>query len=298
MTNQKKNILAPIIVCLIFLFAVSVSSVAQIKNYLIGPRDVIGLSIYAGGEKQIGIDLTVSAAGMINVPFIGEVKAKSLSTFQLEKMITDSLDKVYFVNPLVNINIKAYHSLQYFISGAVNMPGLYEMTSETTLMELIAKAGGVLPNRSNIAYIIPGDTQKIINGHIENLISEKEPIKVDLQKLMEKGDISQNLTLQSGHLVYIPFVKEISLSESKVYVEGRVKNPGEYDYQPGLTVLNACIRAGGFDEIAAPNRTRVIRMEKKKRIVIQINLKEVMKGKIPDKYLEPGDLILVPEAWF
>ncbi|MCP4107156.1 MAG: polysaccharide export protein [Desulfobacteraceae bacterium] len=291
-----KNILPHIIVYPIFLFVISTNSPAQIKNYLIGSRDVIGLTIYAGGEKQIDIDLTVSATGMTNVPFIGEIKAKGLSTFQLEKMLTDSLDKVYFVNPLVNINIKAYHSLQYFISGAVNMPGLYEMTSETTLMELIAKAGGVLPNRSNIAYIIPGNAERKTDR--EHISSEKEPIKVDLQRLMEKGDISHNLTLQPGHLVYIPFVKEISLSESKVYVEGSVKNPGEYDYQPGLTALNACIRAGGFNDVAAPNRTRIIRMEKKKQVVIKINLKEVMKGRISDSYLKPGDLILVPEAWF
>jgi protein involved in polysaccharide export with SLBB domain len=84
-------------------------------------------TIYAGGEKQQVTRLTVSSQGMINVPFIGPVKAKGLTIPQLEMFVTKPLAADYFVNPEINIVINEYHSLQYYISGAVGSPGLYEM---------------------------------------------------------------------------------------------------------------------------------------------------------------------------
>ena len=282
----------------VFLYLFSGLSVAQSKAYLIGPRDILTLTIYAGGEEQQEVDLTVSARGMINAPFIGPVRAEGLTIPQLEALINEPLARDYFVDPQVNISIKEYHSLHYYISGAVQSPGMYVMSSKASLMELIAKAGGVLSQRGNVAYILRASTEQIAGGQeIENLISHKDPIKVDLKRLLDKGDMSFNLILQSGDVVYISLQKALDLAESKIYVEGEVKKPGIYDYQPGLTALNACIMAGGFAKFAAPNRTRIIRKQGEKQEIIKINLNDVKKGKIPDIELKPGDRIHVPETW-
>jgi polysaccharide export outer membrane protein len=109
--------------------------------------------------------------------------------------------------------------------------------------------------------------------------------------------MSLNLILQSGDVVYIPLEKALDLAESKIYVEGEVRRPGVYDYQLGLTALNAIIMAGGFGKFAAPNRTRIIRKQGDKQETIKINLNDVKKGKIPDIELKPGDRIHVPETW-
>jgi polysaccharide export outer membrane protein len=278
--------------------AFSSHALAQGKEYLIGPRDVITIVIFAGGEKQQEVDLTVSGQGMINVPFIGPVKAEGLTIPQLEALITKPLTEEYFVDPEVNIQIKEYHSLQYYISGAVKTPGLYEMTSEASLMELIAKAGGVLPERGNVAYILRESTNSMAKGEdIESLMSSREPIKVDLKSLLDKGDMTYNILLKSGDVVYIPLEKALNLAESNIYVEGEVKKPGVYSYQPGLTALNACIMAGGFGDFAAPNRTKIIRNTENGPEVIRINLNDVKEGRIPDIELQPGDRINVPETW-
>jgi polysaccharide export outer membrane protein len=271
---------------------------AQSPAYRIGPRDVLTLTIYAGGEKQQVTRLTVSSQGMINVPFIGPVKAKGLTIPQLEMFVTKPLAADYFVNPEINIVINEYHSLQYYISGAVGSPGLYEMKSEVTLLELIAKAGGVSSNRGNIAYILHPSSNHVAseNGN-HSLFSDKDPIKIDLKKLLDKGDMIQNIVLQSGDVVYIPLQTSLNLAESKIYVEGEVKSPGVYDYQEGLTALNACIMAGGFAKFAAPNRTKIVRQEGGKQIIIKINLNDVKKGKIPDAKIKPGDRIHIPETW-
>jgi polysaccharide export outer membrane protein len=271
---------------------------AQGTAYQIGPRDVLTLTIYAGGEKQQTAHLTVSSQGMINVPFIGSVKAEGLSIPQLEKKVTKPLAADFFVDPEINIVIKEYHSLQYYISGAVGSPGLYEMTSEATLMELIAKAGGVSSNRGNIAYILHQSANHVPSEEKNHsLFSDKEPVKINLKTLLDKGDMSQNVVLQSGDVVYIPLQASLNLSESKIYVEGEVKDPGVYDYQDGLTALNACIMAGGFSKFAAPNRTRIIRQNGEQQIIIKINLNDVKKGEIPDAKIKPGDRIHIPETW-
>jgi len=84
---------------------------------------------------------------------------------------------------------------------------------------------------------------------------------------------------------------------SYISVEGEVKKPGVYDYQKGLTALNACILAGGFDKYAAPNRTIIIRKEGDEQTTIRINLDDVRRGRTPDVELKPGDRIHVPETW-
>jgi len=91
----------------------------------------------------------------------------------------------------------------------------------------------------------------------------------------------------------------VSLKQSKlkIYVEGEIKAPNAYDFQPGITALKVCITAGGFTTFAAPNRTKIIRKNKDKIEVIKINLEKVQNGKIPDIELKPGDRVYVPESW-
>ena len=296
-TMKPKHIVT-VLLHLTFLVVFSSLCWAQGKAYVIGPNDVLTLTIHAGGEKQHDSDVTVSARGMINAAFIGNVKAEGLTPSQLEMRITEPLAKEYFVDPKVNIRIKEYHSLHYYISGAVKEPGLYETTTEASLLELIAKAEGVLPDCGNVAYIMrEADSHVNAGEKAEDLVSRTEPIKVDLIRLLDKGDMSVNLTLKPGDVVYIPLKKSLNLAESKVSVEGEVKTPGFYDYQPGMTAMNACIMAGGFDKFAAPNRTRIIRKKGDGVEVIKIDLEDVKEGKAPDIELKPGDRIHVPETW-
>ena len=295
--NTVKWLCAVIVVFQYFLFCCPEKSMAQGKVYCIGPRDVLTVTIFAGGEEHMKVDLTVSEKGRINVPYIGHVGAGGLSIPELEALITEPLGRDYFVNPGVSVHIKEYHSLQYFISGAVNLPGLYEMRSRATLMEIIAKAGGVLADRGNVAYILRESTGQLVEGKdIKDLLSGKEPIKVDLKRLLDRGDMTCNPILQSGDVIYIPLQKVLNLAESRVYVEGEVKRPGIFEYQPGLTALNACIMAGGFDKFAAPSRTRIIRKVDGKQVIIKIDLDQVKKGKKPDIELKSGDRIHVPET--
>jgi polysaccharide biosynthesis/export protein len=88
--------------------------------------------------------------------------------------------------------------------------------------------------------------------------------------------------------------------EKEVFVLGEVKSPGAIPMLGKyLTVLEAVTKAGGFTEIAAPNRTKVIRLEDGIEQTIKVNLNKVKKGdRSLDIILKPGDTIVVPETYF
>ena len=253
------------------------------------PSEVlITVSIFAGGEEQVKVDLTVSDQGTVNFPFVGSTKAKGLTIAQLERDVTGPLAAQYFVDPQVHIQVKDYQSLSFSISGAVKNPGNYSMTSSTTVMDLIAQAGGVTPERGTVAYLIRKNSE---SG------DKTEPGKINLKKLLDEGDMTLNAKLESGDSVYIPLAKGLNTSESKVYVSGEVKKPAPVEYQPGLTALAACIEAGGFTQYAAPNRATLVRTENGVQKIIKIDLEKVTKGVIQDVPMQPGDRLNIPESW-
>ena len=133
------------------------------------------ISILAGGEEQVVKDMVVGANGHLNVPFIGKIKAAGLTMEELEKAIIRPLEKDYFVAPQVHLQIKEYQSLQFFISGAVKNPGKYALNFTPTVMDLIAKAGGVMPERGNLAYILRGVADREIkDADIKETLSKTE----------------------------------------------------------------------------------------------------------------------------
>ena len=271
------------------------SSLAASPTYKLGTRDIISVSIFAGGEEQVKVDLTVADQGTVNFPFIGTTKVKGLTTSELENSVRTPLQADYFVDPQVHIQVKDYQSLQFSISGAVKNPGNYPMSSDTTVMDLIAKAGGVLPERGNIAYVMRNAANGQSKG--KNDPEQKENEKVNLQKLLDEGDMSNNLKLETGDSVYVPLAKGLHTSESKIYVSGEVKKPSPYEYQPGLTALGVCIEAGGFTQYAAPNRATIVRNEDGEQKIIKIDLEKVTKGDLQDIPLKPGDRLNIPESW-
>jgi polysaccharide biosynthesis/export protein len=292
-------------------------SYATGAGYKIGPADILAVSVFAGGEQQVSVELTVSEQGYVNFPFIGTVKASGMTSSDMERKMVVPLERDYFVNPQVHIQLKEYHSLHFFISGAVKKPGKYEMQAATKIMDLIAKAEGVTPDSGNVAYVMrdgkggtKSDDEKTesLKVDLEKLLDGKGgtrgddgktvPLKVDLEKLLDSGDMSCNIALVPGDLVYIPFSKGLNQSDSKVYVSGEVVKPDIYQYQPGMSALSVCTMAGGFSRYAAPNRTTIVRIENGKQKVIKIDLEDVVKGTIPDAPLKPGDRINVPESWF
>jgi len=259
-------------------------------EYRIGPRDVVSVNIFAGGEKQIGEDVTVSADGQITLPLLGGVQAAGLTVAELRNNSIEPLALDYFVEPQITVTIKEYHSLSFYISGSVVNPGHYELDKAPTMLELIAKAGGLEKDYGHKAYILR-------ESPLEAGSNPAKPIFVDMKALLDQGDMTNNLRLVTGDVIHIPRGAELNQASNAIFVEGEVKSPGVYTFQQGITALSACILAGGFNDYAAPNRARIIRRNGPEQEIIELNLDAVKKGKAKDVELQPGDLVHIPDSW-
>ena len=96
------------------------------------------------------------------------------------------------------------------------------------------------------------------------------------------------------------FIKEYS--NKQIYVLGEVKKPGSITLpaERRLTVLEAITLAGGFTDLAAPDRTKVLRNSDGQNQNIQVEISRITKqgDKSADIYLEPNDTVFIPQSFF
>jgi protein involved in polysaccharide export with SLBB domain len=96
------------------------------------------------------------------------------------------------------------------------------------------------------------------------------------------------------------FIKEYG--NKKVFILGQVSKPGSYELptEAKLTVLEAVSLAGGFTNIAAPDRTKIIRNKGGKSTSFTIEVSAITKRgeKSKDLPLEPNDVVYVPQSFF
>lgn len=269
----------------------------QVDDYLIGINDVLQISVWQ--EKDMEREVLVLPDGTIKYPLIGQVEAQGSTVSKLTEKITYLLDKDYIINPQVTVKVKEYRSQKIYALGQVKHPGLYYLKGKTTLLEMISTVGGLTEGADNKLLIIRAGATDIKDGKkVDELLDKKETKSVDLNALLVEGDLANNQILQPEDVIFIS--KREAGVENKIYVMGAVKKPGVYEFKEGITALNACIVAGGFTIVAAPNRTDISRLQQegKGRKIIRVDLEKVKKGQIDDLNLKQGDRIFVPESYF
>jgi protein involved in polysaccharide export with SLBB domain len=162
----------------------------------------------------------------------------------------------------------------------VQKPGAYEIKSGMTAIEAIALAGGVTEK---------GNAEKILL----NRTMGSEKITIEINSYQAANDPDKDTVLLTGDEIVVEEIGTVS-------VLGQVKNPGRYPLKQSLTVIEAIALAGGVTDLAAPNGTKVIRMEAGKKKVYAIPLDSILKGgdKSKDIRLKEDDTIVVPESFF
>jgi len=87
---------------------------------------------------------------------------------------------------------------------------------------------------------------------------------------------------------------------TRVRVTGAVRTPRSMTHRQGMTILDAILEAGGINEFASPNRTKLYRRMNDKVEVYEIGLGDILtEGKLGSNLpLRPGDVITVPERLF
>jgi len=267
---------------LTFLIDFSLFLNAPAESYKIGPEDVLHVSIY--NHPDLSNTLRVASDGVISFPLLGRINAAGYTVTEFERALEKQLGADFLVNPQVTVFIKEYKSRKIYILGEVKHPGIQELRGQTSLLEVISRAGGVKETSGKIAVISPPTSDKSV---------EFEPKKINLARLLDEGDTSLNIAVDEGFVILIP-------KANSFFVFGEVRSPGAFRLDKKTTVLQAITLAGGFTKIASPSRTKIIRVKEGKEKTIYVDISDITKrsNKSADIYLEPDDMIIIPESFF
>lgn len=129
--------------------------------YLLDAGDKLRIFVY--GQPNLSRIYTVDHAGMITVPLIGAVKARGLTTFDLEGTIKSRLGAKYVRDPQVTVDMQ--QNRPFFILGEVRNAGQYPYVSGMTVETAVAIAGGYTERASNRVFRIT----RRINGLVEQV---------------------------------------------------------------------------------------------------------------------------------
>lgn len=125
-------------------FSSSVPSTSIVRpDYVIGPDDTIAIDVF--GVPALSGTVAVDSEGQVLLPLLGEVPAAGRSVGQLSKQLATAYGSTYVRDPKVTVSVKESASQKVTVDGAVLQPGIYPITTRTTLMQAIALAKGPDP---------------------------------------------------------------------------------------------------------------------------------------------------------
>jgi polysaccharide biosynthesis/export protein len=166
------------------------AGVPTTPDYVIGPDDVLVVVVWR--EKDVSGEVAVRPDGKISLPLLNDVQAAGLTPEALRKQLTEAAAK-FIEEPEVTVIVKAINSRKVYITGQVSKPGPYPLAAPTTVLQLIATAGGVLEY---------ADTKNIIVMRTE----KGKPVthKFNYKDVLRGRNLQQNIELHPGDTVVVP----------------------------------------------------------------------------------------------
>jgi polysaccharide biosynthesis/export protein len=157
--------------------------------YKIGPLDVIEFSVFK--VPELSRVAQVADTGTVNLPLVGEIQAAGKTAQEVERDLTKKLGAKYLQSPQVTILIKEYNSQRVTIEGAVKTPGVQPIRGKTSLLQVLATAGGIDSTVS--------DTTVVVFRQIDG---KRHAAKFDVAAI-RSGEVHDPL-VQSGDVIVAP----------------------------------------------------------------------------------------------
>ncbi|MCS6927343.1 MAG: polysaccharide export protein [Candidatus Binatia bacterium] len=267
------------------LAAVALQAAAPVGDYRIGPEDLLQITLFnvPEGESNATPRVTearVSQQGVITLPLLGQIPASGRTTAEMEKILKERY-ATYLRNPLVGVTVKEYRSQRVSVIGAVQRPGVFELTGPKTLIDLLSMAGGVSQTAGRQVHLY----RQGPNGRESQIF--------DLYTLLRRpgADPAElaKLIVQAGDIINVP-------EAGMFFVDGAVKRPGSFPLNRPYTLSQALSAAGGVDfELAKTSEITVIRRQGGNEIAtVSYNFDAIKAGRAPDPAIEAEDVIVVP----
>jgi polysaccharide export outer membrane protein len=256
------------------------AAVVRAQEYTIGPRDVLKIVVWA--QDDLSKDYPVDADGFVAFPLLGRVKTSGLTTKQLAAHLTELLEKDYLVNPQVLVSVKDYLSRKVNILGEAEKPGVYYLSGEMTLLDVLSKAGALSKLSGKQILLVRNHSASGVAG------SGNSIRRLNLEKL-QAGDASENIQLENDDTIFIP-------KGQAFFVVGEVKKGGTFPLDKEITAFEAVSLAEGFSDKAARAAIKVVRRTNDGR---QETISLDLSGTVPkdrDFKLIDGDTLLIPRG--
>ncbi|MBS0419110.1 MAG: SLBB domain-containing protein [Proteobacteria bacterium] len=240
----------------------------------LGPGDQLRMDVF--GRPEMDSTMYVGDDGTIRVPLAGPVAVNGLSPAQAGQKVEEALKKgQILVDPHVTFTVLVSRSQRVSVMGAVHAPGRYPVESNTTILDLLAQAGGATDKSSSTVYILRPDAAGAL-----------QRIPVDLGGGLDSQDGSTPAALQTvraGDALYVP-------TAAMFYMAGEVHTTGAMKLDAGMTVLQAIARAGGVTERGSTRRVSIKRKTPQGGYTV-ISAK-------PEDKIQPDDVLTVKERLF
>jgi polysaccharide export outer membrane protein len=247
------------------------------ESLLIGPGDLVHVLVFDTPELEQ--HTRVTDGGDLALVFGGTVKVAGLTPAAAAHVIESALLQSHILlKPRVQITIDEYATQKVSVLGEVHNPGAYPLSTQRSILEVLALAGG-LTDMANRQILI----QRYGTGlKIPYFLSNDPGVALDTAVRISPGDT-----------VVVP-------KTGIVYVLGDVKAAGGYtmtNNDAKLTVLQLIARAGGTPPTAVPSHARLIHKTGNSFTDMPLPLSDMQKGKRPDIPLEADDIVYVPFSY-
>jgi polysaccharide export outer membrane protein len=259
------------------------------SDYRLGPEDLVEITIFNIPEAmnlERGVTprtntVRVSHQGQMSLPLVGEIDVKGLTAFGLEKKLRDAYDN-YIHNPQVGVLIREFRQ-RVSVIGAVQKPGVFELSGPKSVIEMLAMAGGVSDKAGSQVHIY----RQGANGretHVIDLV-----VLANNTGLIHANNAAMiNMPVEPGDMVNVP-------EAGMFFVDGAVRKAGSYPLGRRYSLSQALATAGGVDPELNSNDITIFRRQGPGEVqTIALNLTEVMSGSIAEPQIQPDDVIVVP----
>jgi polysaccharide export outer membrane protein len=174
--------------------AASTDDAAKNRQYIIGPGDQLGISVYRAPELSVP-SLPVRPDGRISMPLIPDIVAAGKTPTQLGSELQEKL-KEYVKDPIVTVMVTSFvgpFSRQVRVIGEATEPQAIPYRDHMTVLDVMIAVKGLTKYAAGNSAVIARD----VDG-------KRTSIKVHLSDLLKDGDIDQNVEMQPGDTLIIP----------------------------------------------------------------------------------------------
>lgn len=264
--------------------AASAAPTDVLPSQALGADDL--LQIMVPYCPELSRSFRVSSDGSLALPLLKQrIQVAGLQPSQVETKIAAALvAEQVLTEPVVNISVLEYRSKPVSVVGAVNHPLTFQATGDTTLLDAIAKAGGLA---LNVGPEISVTHREQLPDGTMHVTVQSIPVK----GLIDASDPKLNVKLKGDEEIRVP-------EAGRIFVAGNVKKPGSFAMQNNsdTTVVKALAMSEGLQ--AYSTKLAYIYREQAAgtpRLEISVPLSKIMARKAPDVVLQPDDILYVPE---